>query len=622
MAGDSKKRWMVTYTKHVKQKRKVYQDGFLVLNVSTRKLSLYDECEKLLECRLLKSDENCSSGESLTFNSHLVDIGNLEGENKPLPDLNVDKKQKNVSRFRTPDVKINAKETITRTQKPLSPSQKIIKEFKKREILKYQSPKISQETPKPSTTEWQVLYTSQMTQKAKKYHDGFLGLVTGSQGAQVRLFDANRNLLDSRFLKKDDLIKPGESIRFDTYLVDISEDQESHPPNSIVKGGNCTNLQRIQKIDRQKTSLDTDTPVIVGKHEWQVLYTTQLTQKAKKYHDGFLQLECCGSLGRQVILYDLSKRPLERRFLKKDEVIKAGSLVYFAGHLVDVGEPEGSHQSPVKLSELGSGGENVVKTQQRHVQKVCRELHPSTAKGQPSSRPCLRQGAGLNSHFAVIEELKANKTVPVVKPLHDGQPSSRPCLRQGAGLISHFAVIEEIKANNTVPVVKPLHDEQPLSRPCLRRETGLNSPFAKIDVIKSNKTVEAVKPIRDANQILSFLQDPKPHECYVAGSRSPSRSYQNIMDRESTETMKPPDISTTSTKATCVDGNFQFTGNVKMSHQPYSEKEAQENISDANFDLLLSSPGGDSSCPISNEGQSAEDISSEREAFPSFDLGF
>lgn len=39
-----------------------------------------------------------------------------------------------------------------------------------------------------------------------------------------------------------------------------------------------------------------------------------------------------------------------------------------------------------------------------------------------------------------------------------GQPSSRPCLRQGAGLISHFAVIEEIKANNTVPVVKPLHD--------------------------------------------------------------------------------------------------------------------------------------------------------------------
>jgi hypothetical protein len=36
--ADSKKRWTVTYTKHVKQKRKVYQDGFLVLNVSTGKV--------------------------------------------------------------------------------------------------------------------------------------------------------------------------------------------------------------------------------------------------------------------------------------------------------------------------------------------------------------------------------------------------------------------------------------------------------------------------------------------------------------------------------------------------------------------------------------------------------
>lgn len=35
--------------------------------------------------------------------------------------------------------------------------------------------------------------------------------------------------------------------------------------------------------------------------EWKVLYTTQLTQKAKKYHDGFLKLAMCGSQRRQVI---------------------------------------------------------------------------------------------------------------------------------------------------------------------------------------------------------------------------------------------------------------------------------------------------------------------------------
>ena len=34
--------------------------------------------------------------------------------------------------------------------------------------------------------------------------------------------------------------------------------------------------------------------------EWQVLYTRRLTQKAKKYHHGFLRLAICGSLEMQV----------------------------------------------------------------------------------------------------------------------------------------------------------------------------------------------------------------------------------------------------------------------------------------------------------------------------------
>lgn len=37
---DEKTKWSVTYTKHVKQKRKVYQDGFLELHMSTNKVFL------------------------------------------------------------------------------------------------------------------------------------------------------------------------------------------------------------------------------------------------------------------------------------------------------------------------------------------------------------------------------------------------------------------------------------------------------------------------------------------------------------------------------------------------------------------------------------------------------
>lgn len=37
------------------------------------------------------------------------------------------------------------------------------------------------------------------------------------------LFDASRKLLNSRFLKKDEVIRSGESIAFDGHLVEIGE---------------------------------------------------------------------------------------------------------------------------------------------------------------------------------------------------------------------------------------------------------------------------------------------------------------------------------------------------------------------------------------------------------------
>ncbi|KAG6605581.1 hypothetical protein SDJN03_02898, partial [Cucurbita argyrosperma subsp. sororia] len=79
-------RWKVTYTKHLKQKRKVYHDGFLGIHLSSNKIDtqmmLYDECAKLLECRLLKQDEVIYSRETLIFNRYLVDTDASQGDHK------------------------------------------------------------------------------------------------------------------------------------------------------------------------------------------------------------------------------------------------------------------------------------------------------------------------------------------------------------------------------------------------------------------------------------------------------------------------------------------------------------------------------------------------------------
>ncbi|MFS7923680.1 hypothetical protein Hanom_Chr03g00263621 [Helianthus anomalus] len=69
----------------------------------------------------------------------------------------------------------------------LSPSQKLIREFKRREVNIYSSSPSHPDVVKDGSTEWQVLYTTQLTQKAKKFHDGILKVaVSGLRGRQVK----------------------------------------------------------------------------------------------------------------------------------------------------------------------------------------------------------------------------------------------------------------------------------------------------------------------------------------------------------------------------------------------------------------------------------------------------
>ncbi|XP_026399824.1 uncharacterized protein LOC113295714 [Papaver somniferum] len=44
----------------------------------------------------------------------------------------------------------------------------------------------------------------------------------------------------------------------------------------------------------------------------------------------------------EVLLYDSRKMLLDSKFLKKGEVVRSGETMLFDGHLVEVGDPEGS----------------------------------------------------------------------------------------------------------------------------------------------------------------------------------------------------------------------------------------------------------------------------------------
>lgn len=71
-------RWAATYTKHLKQKRKAYHDGALLLHADSGRLVLLDDAGDTLESRFLRAGEEVSAGAALSFHSYLVDVGEPE----------------------------------------------------------------------------------------------------------------------------------------------------------------------------------------------------------------------------------------------------------------------------------------------------------------------------------------------------------------------------------------------------------------------------------------------------------------------------------------------------------------------------------------------------------------
>ncbi|KAF8019963.1 hypothetical protein BT93_G0599 [Corymbia citriodora subsp. variegata] len=455
-------KWNVTFTKHLKQKRKVYRDGFLSLHSSSAKVMLCDDSEQLLECRILKNDEVVCSGATLTFNAYLVDVGEPEEGQKPLDDtytgsreIKVPKRTDVLHRNKFVNVSDCAGEEKTKVEKDkqqrisLSPSQKIIREFKKNEMNKYGMLQASPNSRTSSTADWHALYTTQLTQKSKKYHDGFLRCTSsGSMTRQVFLYDMSWKLLDSRFLNKAEEVCPGEMMEFPGHLVEVGNQEANHESlrdlNACGNGFSSLHKLNMQKQQNNVTTIKSgvkeekngqmhqngakESILDAGKSsvtEWHVLYTTQVTQKAKKYHDGFLQLEVHGSLGRQVTLYDAGRKVLVNKFLRKDEALGTGKSLVFNSHLVDIGEHVVKEKVPMGLNDrepCRAAGEIGTDLWEVDGAKVDRSVlgvlwHKHGDKTSVKEHPA--RNSDSNSGISGIKITDCIRRVPETKPLRD-----------------------------------------------------------------------------------------------------------------------------------------------------------------------------------------------------------
>lgn len=65
----------------------------------------------------------------------------------------------------------------------------------------------------------------------------------------------------------------------------------------------------------------------------------------------------------QVMLYDTTRRLLDNRFLKRDEIVSSGELFVFDCHLVDIGELQKDNKPTKDLALQGINCNAVVKTE-------------------------------------------------------------------------------------------------------------------------------------------------------------------------------------------------------------------------------------------------------------------
>ncbi|VAI31912.1 unnamed protein product [Triticum turgidum subsp. durum] len=148
------------------------------------------------------------------------------------------------------------------------------------------------------------MYTTQVSQKAKRYHDGFVKLVqSGLYSKQIVLLDEEGQVLGTRHLKSGECVESGKKCSFPGYLIEIGE---------------ATNLNK--------------------EIEWSVLYTAQLFQKAKKFHDGVIRLVQAGPNVKQILLLDEEGGMLGTRFFNSGESIECGKRCQFPNYIIEVTE--------------------------------------------------------------------------------------------------------------------------------------------------------------------------------------------------------------------------------------------------------------------------------------------
>ncbi|XP_037441053.1 uncharacterized protein LOC119309059 isoform X4 [Triticum dicoccoides] len=415
-------RWAATYTTQLRQKRKAYHDGVLLLRPDSRRLVLLDDAGVTIDARSLRAGESVSEGASVEFPCHLVDVG----EAQRVPTTARPGRPSEPAAPRTAyRGGARARHSAASTCAP-----RAFVNPPKSGAGKTEAAGSGCARPAGSTSqEWSAMYTTQVSQKAKRYHDGFVKLVqSGLYSKQIVLLDEEGQVLGTRHLKSGECVESGKKCSFPGYLIEIGEATNLNKGFDESKSEATSSFNKPE-LGKSEIAAAGSTGSLMGSAdssfkeiEWSVLYTAQLFQKAKKFHDGVIRLVQAGPNVKQILLLDEEGGMLGTRFFNSGESIECGKRCQFPNYIIEVTElrnkmkdVEHKHAAGEASSHtVPKSGENTREKKDDKTDHRKSKTRSTTDSNNPlvGKSACSNMGDPLNFHvFTDLQRDKPDCTV-------------------------------------------------------------------------------------------------------------------------------------------------------------------------------------------------------------------
>uniref|UniRef100_M8CRD9 5'-3' DNA helicase ZGRF1-like N-terminal domain-containing protein n=1 Tax=Aegilops tauschii TaxID=37682 RepID=M8CRD9_AEGTA len=298
------RRWAATYTTQLRQKRKAYHDGVLLLRPDSRRLVLLDDAGVTIDARSLRAGAPAAPRAAHRGGAR-------------------------------------ARQSAANTCAPRA----FVKPPKSGAGKTEATGSGCARSAGSTSQEWSAMYTTQVSQKAKRYHDGFLKLVqSGLYSKQIVLLDEEGQVLGTRHLKSGECVESGKKCSFPGYLIEIGKATNLNKGFDKSKS-EATSSSNKPELGKSEVAAAGSTGSLMGSAdssfkevEWSVLYTAQLIQKAKKFHDGVIRLVQAGPNVKQILLLDEEGGVLGTRYFNSGESIECGKRCQFPNYIIEVTE--------------------------------------------------------------------------------------------------------------------------------------------------------------------------------------------------------------------------------------------------------------------------------------------